>query len=90
MKTNDDIQREKDAVQKMIGTKSAMVTVLDRVERLENALKAIVLHLDDLSPKVGDGLHIKTFYHGSNGSGENIVSVRGQIDRVSGMARKVL
>lgn len=89
MKTEDEIQREKDAVQKMIGAKGAMETALQRIQRLETALKGIASILDDAANKLGDGLYIKTHYHGTNNSGEQSVLLKEQLKRASEISRKV-
>ena len=79
-KTDDEIAREKEAVQKMIGAKSAMETALQRIRRLEDTLGHIDAILADMRGKVGEGLYVKTFYHGASGSGEATVTLKSQID----------
>lgn len=88
-KTEDQIAREKDAVQKMIGAKSAMEAALTRITTLERTLGDIDRILSDMSQRVGDGLGFKTYHHGK-GSGEDFISIRAQCQRVSEIARKVL
>lgn len=79
MKTEDEIAREKEAVQKMVGAKGAMEAALKRIERLEMALGQVNNILADMKQRVGPGLYVKTFYHGTNASGEATISLFDQI-----------
>ena len=63
-KTEDEIAREKEAVQKMVGAKSAMEAALSRIDRLQKAMSSIDLVLSDMQRHAGDGLYVKTHYHG--------------------------
>lgn len=89
-KTEDDIQREKDAVQKMIGAKGAMETALVRIGRLETTLSEIASVLDDAAKRVGPDLYIKTYYWPRNGSDERTVRLQEQLQRMSKLAREVV
>lgn len=79
MKTEDDIAREKEAVQKMIGAKSAMEAALSRIERLQSAIGSVQMILSDLHKNLGDGLYVKTFHHGSSGNGEATIKAKDQL-----------
>lgn len=89
MKTDDEIAREKDAVQKMIGAKGAMETAIKRIERLETTISAILLISDDMAEKVGDSLSYRTFYHGTNAEGAHFVGVKSQLLRIGAIGRNV-
>ncbi|OOY15097.1 hypothetical protein [Thioclava sp. DLFJ4-1] len=79
-KTEDEIAREKEQVQKMIGAKGAMEAAIKRIERLEKAISHAECILSDMRGKVGEGLYVKTFYHGRTiGDGEQTISLRDQI-----------
>lgn len=88
-KTEDEIAREKEAVQKMVGAKSAMETALKRIERLEGTISRMVLHIDDVSVAFGEKLTFETHYHGGNGSERKSVPVKGQLARIAQMGRDV-
>ena len=78
-KTEDDIAKEKEAVQKMVGAKGAMEASLKRIERLEGALKHLNCILSDMQSRVGDGLYVNTHYHGKATTGEATVKIKDQI-----------
>ncbi|MDA3888966.1 MAG: hypothetical protein PF443_09250 [Allgaiera sp.] len=78
MKTEDEVAREKDQVQKMIGAKGAMEAAISRIARLEGAISQAERVIADLSKNVGDGLYVNTFYHGQSG-GEKAISVKAQL-----------
>lgn len=84
-KTEDEIAREKEAVQKMVGAKSAMEAALSRIERLQQALKQIDTVLTDAQRHVGDGVYVKTHYHGGS-AGEQTVKLKDQL----GYARRLI
>ena len=79
LKTEDEIAREKDAVQKMIGAKGAMEAALKRIKRLEETLHYIDTILADMHKNVGQNLYVKTFYHG-RGGGEEVITLSAQIE----------
>lgn len=85
MKTEDEIAREKEAVQKMVGAKSAMEAALSRIERLQKAMSNIDTILTDAQRSVGDGVYVKTYHHGGS-SGEATVKLKDQI----GYARRII
>ncbi len=88
VKTEDEIAREKDAVQKMIGAKGAMEAALKRIERLEGALSSVNMVLEDMRKKVGQNLYVKTYHHGG-ASGEAVVSLSAQIEYAQNMILRV-
>lgn len=78
MKTEDQIAREKDAVQKMVGAKAAMDAALTRIDRLQKALDMVNLIMSDIQGNVGENLYVKTYRHGGS-AGEQVVSLKNQI-----------
>lgn len=89
-KTEDEIAREKDAVQKMIGAKGAMEAALKRIERLEGALRHVDQIASDMCAKFGDGLYIKTYYHGGPDSGEKVIPLKSQVEYLRSIIAKAL
>ncbi len=89
MKTEDEIAREKDAVQKMIGAKGAMETAIKRIERLENTISHILSISDDMAEKIGEHLSYRTFYHGTRAEGDIFVGVKAQLLRIREIGRTV-
>jgi len=87
-KTEDQITREKDAVQKMVGAKSAMEAALGRIATLERAITNMNVVLDDMSKQVGDGVGYMTYRTEKNVEG--FISIRKQANRVAEIGRKVL
>lgn len=86
-KTEDEIAREKEAVQKMVGAKSAMEAALSRLDRLQKAMANIDAILADAQRHVGDGVYVKTYHHGLAGTpGETTVKLKDQI----GYARRLI
>lgn len=59
-KTEEAIERERKAVQAMVGAKGAAERVLSRNDRLSSRLNAVILSLGDIKANVGD-LYIKTY-----------------------------
>ena len=91
IKTEGEIAREKEAVQKMIGAKSAMETTLMRVKRLEDTIGQMVILIDDMKGAVGESTMFGTYHHGErdNSSGPKPVLVRKQMARIAQMGRDV-
>lgn len=87
-KTEDQITREKDAVQKMVGAKSAMEAALGRIATLESAITNMNVVLDDMSKQVGDGVGYMTYLTEKNVAG--FISIRQQAKRVAEIGRNVL
>jgi hypothetical protein len=89
-KTEDQIAREKEAVQKMIGAKGAMETAIARINRLENAIEGMVRLIDDLKQACGEKAMFSTYHHGENRSdGPKAVFVRQQLARIAQIGRDV-
>jgi LysM repeat protein len=89
-KTEKEIEKEKDAVAKMVGAKSAMQSMIERHDRLVNALKEANMLVSDLGKHVGEDLYIKTYYHGERGKdGPEYVQVRKQMQRISDRVREL-
>ena len=68
LKTEDDIARGKDAVEKMKGAKGAMEAALRRIETLEGALRKTGCILEDVKKATSPHVSMWTYYHG-NGTG---------------------
>lgn len=86
-KTEDEIAREKEAVQKMVGAKSAMEAAISRIDRLQKAISKAEIILADLQKHIGDGIYVKTYhYDGGNGGSEAASKVKDQI----AYARRIL
>ena len=82
-KTEDDVDREKEAVAKMVGAKSAMEAMISRHDRLVSALKAVNEIAQDMGRRVGEDMCIKTYNHGERGeTGSKFVSIRSQLARI--------
>lgn len=64
-KTEDQIEADKQAVQKMIGAKSAMEAALRRIEVLERALKIAKARIEEIGKGHGDNLAIAVYREGS-------------------------
>ena len=87
MKTEDEIAREKEAVQKMVGAKSAMEAALSRIDRLQKALSHADTILNDAQHHAGDGIYVRTHRHGIVGKdGEQCVKLKDQL----GYARRII
>ena len=68
-KTEEDIEREKEAVKAMIGAKGAAEKLISRNERLVFRLSSLIDSLDELKKPVGD-LYIRTYKHRKSSSGD--------------------
>ena len=88
VKTEDEIAREKEAVAKMIGAKGAMEQAIDRINRLQTALKMVLAGVSEIKRVTGHGALIRTVY--GPGSGEETMYVVAFIDHIDATARKVL
>lgn len=87
-KTEERINAEKEAVQKMVGAKGAMDTALQRIKRLEDTIARMNMMIDDLATNVGDGLLFKTYY--GPGRDMEVMPVRKQLAEISSKGRAVL
>ena len=63
-KTEEQIARDKDAVQKMVGAKSAMESALRRIDALENALKKARMAIEEAGNTYGDKLAFSVYRDG--------------------------
>lgn len=64
-KTEDQIAKDKDAVQKMIGAKTAMEAALRRIQSLESALRTAKVRIEEIQRAQGDSLAIAVYRDGS-------------------------
>lgn len=64
-KTEDQIEADKQAVQKMIGAKSAMEAALRRIQTLESAIKVAKTRIEEIGRGHGDMLAISVYREGS-------------------------
>ena len=60
-KTEDQVEKDKEAVTKMIGTKSAMEAVLRHVDNLEDTIKKMRSAHNDCMKAVGDGVIVRAY-----------------------------
>lgn len=88
-KTEDQISREKEAVQKMVGAKSAMESSLARIATLEGAIKRMNSILSDMATRIGDGVGYMT-YNSEKSGGEGFMTIRRQAQAIEEIGRKVL
>lgn len=88
-KTEDEIAREKDMVQKMVGAKSAMDAALSRIDRLQRTIERMVCLIDDVSGAFGETLMYQTYQHGENSSDRKTIAVKKQMARIAQMGRDV-
>lgn len=88
-KTEDEIAREKDMVQKMVGAKSAMDAALSRIDRLQKTIERMVCLIDDVSGVFGETLMYSTYQHGENHGDRKPISVKKQMARIAQMGRDV-
>ena len=63
-KTEEQIAKDKDAVQKMVGAKGAMEAALRRIETLESALRAAKVRIEESSRAHGDKLAFSVYRDG--------------------------
>jgi predicted Zn-dependent protease len=71
-KTEDQIEADKQAVQKMIGAKSAMESALRRIQTLESALRTAKTRIEEIGRGHGDQLAIAVYRDG----GQKFVSAK--------------
>lgn len=64
MKTEDQVEADKIAVQKMIGAKSAMEAALRRIQALEEALRRSRSRIEEIGNGHGDKLAIAVYRAG--------------------------
>lgn len=88
-KPDDDVAREREAVQKLIGARGAMETALLRIHRLEQAISTMLVYNDEVAAGIGDGLFVVTFRH-NDGSGAKPIRLKDYLLKTSEIGRKVL
>lgn len=64
-KTEDQIAKDKEAVQKMVGARSAMEAALRRIDVLESALKVAKIRIEEMQRAHGDNLAFSVYRNGS-------------------------
>lgn len=90
MKTEEEIAKEKEAVQKMIGAKSAMETAINRIARLERELLIACQTMEEVAKATGDNLMYRTYQHGGSQSEALVVQISVNLRRISAAARALL
>ena len=91
MKTEAEIEKEKDAVARMVGAKSAMQLMIDRHTTLVSALEFVNTLIEDMAKSVGEDLYIRTFHHGErNKDGAQCVQVKAQLKRITDRVNSVV
>ena len=63
-KTEAQIEKDKEAVQKMIGAKSAMEAAIRHIDTLEGRLKTIDAALRQYQSSLGEEAYVRTNWHG--------------------------
>lgn len=89
-KTEDDIARDKEAVEKMKGAKGAMEAALRRIDTLETTLRNVVPYLDECKKATSPNVAIRTFYHGGSQHESQVAMVHQVIDGAKAMIAKAL
>ena len=87
-KTEDQIQREKEAVARMVGAKSAMEAALQRIATLEEYGRRMACVARELERMIGDDAWISSRYHNPDGKGAYCsdvkhISARGLIQQIN-------
>lgn len=90
MKTEEEIAKEKEAIHKMIGAKSAMETAINRIARLERELLFACETMEEVAKATGDYLMYRTYRHGGNQSDASVVQISVNLRRISAAARALL
>lgn len=90
MKTDEEIAKEKEAIQKMIGAKSAMETAINRIARLERELLFVCETMEEAARATGDNFLYRTYRHGGNQSDTSVVQLSVNLRRISAAARTLL
>jgi hypothetical protein len=88
VKTDDELNREKEAVQKMIGAKSAMEAAISRIQRLESALRSATDGLDKIKTWFADGVYVSEWDR--NAQTNKMVTAKTVINQMAADARAVL
>ena len=90
MKTDEEIAKEKEAIHKMIGAKSAMETAINRIARLERELLFACQTMEEVAKATGDNLLYRTYLHGGNQTDASVVQISVNLRRISAAARALL
>lgn len=80
-KSEEQIAKDKEAVARMIGAKSAMEAAQRRIEALESALKNVRFRCEYVSKAFGDAAHFKV-YHDNDYRVRSAKDIFDDIDRV--------
>ncbi len=89
-KPESQIEKEKDAVKKLTGARSAMDSALKRIHTLEDAIKTMRLLTAEARNHLGENLYIRTYYHEDRDSGSKTIPVSALFDRIRKTADSVL
>lgn len=90
MKTDEEIAKEKEAIHKMIGAKSAMETAINRIARLERELLFACETMEEVAKATGDNLLYRTYRHGGHQTDALAVQISVNLRRISAAARALL
>lgn len=80
-KSEEQIAKDKEAVARMIGAKSAMEAAQRRIETLEGALRNVRIRADSVAKAFGDAAHFNV-YHDQGWKVRSAKDIFGDIDRV--------
>lgn len=80
-KSEEQIAKDKEAVARMIGAKSAMEAAHRRIETLESALRNVRSRCDCVQKAFGEGAHFNV-YHDNGWKVRSAKEIFGDIDRV--------
>lgn len=83
-------RERKEAIQKMVGAKSAMETAIKRIERLERELLFACQTMEEVAKATGDNLLYRTYRHGGNQTDASVVQISVNLRRISAAARALL
>ena len=90
MKTEEEIAKEKEAIHKMIGAKSAMETAINRIARLQRELLFACETMEEVAKATGDNLLYRTYRHGGHQTDALAVQISVNLRRISAAARALL
>jgi hypothetical protein len=60
-KSEDQIAKDKEAIAKMVGAKSAMEAAIRRIETLENCIKSVREQVDVIGKAFGESVHLNVY-----------------------------
>ena len=64
-KSEEQIAKDKEAIQKMVGARSAMEAALRRIDVLESALRVAKIRIEEMRRAHGDSLAFSVYRDGS-------------------------